>query len=76
MTRSMTGYGKAEVMGGEGKYAVEIRSVNHRSGEVSVKLPRQMLALEGIQQAPSGHRLERSGTPGLDPLPEGCAHNG
>jgi uncharacterized protein (TIGR00255 family) len=43
----MTGYGKAEILGQEGKFAVEVRSVNHRYGEVSVKLPRQMLALEG-----------------------------
>jgi len=59
MTRSMTGYGKAEVMGGEGKYAVEIRSVNHRYGEVSVKLPRQMLALEGDIRRRVSERFKR-----------------
>lgn len=59
MTRSMTGYGKAEVNGDEGKFAIEIRSVNHRYGEVSVKLPRQMLALEGDIRRRVSERFKR-----------------
>lgn len=59
MTRSMTGYGKAEVMGGDGKFTVEVRSVNHRYGEVSVKLPRQMLALEGDIRRRVSERFKR-----------------
>lgn len=59
MTRSMTGYGKAEVMGGDGKFTVEVRSVNHRYGEVSVKLPRQMLALEGDLRRRVSERFKR-----------------
>jgi len=59
MTRSMTGYGKAEIMGNDGKFAVEIRSVNHRYGEVSVKLPRQMLALEGEIRRRVSERFKR-----------------
>ncbi|HZV81359.1 MAG TPA: YicC/YloC family endoribonuclease, partial [Geobacteraceae bacterium] len=59
MTRSMTGYGKAEVTGGEGKFVVEIRSVNHRYGEVSVKLPRQMLFLEGDIRRRVSERFKR-----------------
>ena len=47
MIRSMTGYGKAEEVTEVGKFAVELRSVNHRYGEISVKLPRLFLALEG-----------------------------
>jgi uncharacterized protein (TIGR00255 family) len=42
----MTGYGKGESSGDNGRFVVEIRSVNHRYGEISVKLPRQFLALE------------------------------
>jgi len=47
MFNSMTGYGKAESVTDSGKLSVEIRSVNHRYGEISVKLPRQFMSLEG-----------------------------
>ena len=41
MIKSMTGYGKAETAWQDsGRLIVEIRSVNHRYGEISVKLPR------------------------------------
>ena len=43
---SMTGYGRAETHGGEEAISVEIRSVNHRFGEVSVRLPKSIAVLE------------------------------
>ncbi len=46
MTRSMTGYGRAEVQTPAGRFTVEIRSVNHRFGEVLVRLPRDLAPLE------------------------------
>lgn len=46
MIKSMTGYGKAEASSAAGKFSVEVRSVNHRYGEVTIKLPRQILAME------------------------------
>lgn len=46
MIKSMTGYGKGETVGEQGTFAVEIRSVNHRYGEVSLRLPRVFMALE------------------------------
>lgn len=46
MIRSMTGYGRAEVQTGAGRFTVEIRSVNHRFGEVLVRLPRDLAPLE------------------------------
>jgi len=42
----MTGYGKGEASSLQGTFTVEIRSVNHRYGEVSVRLPRSFMALE------------------------------
>jgi len=42
----MTGYGKGEASASLGSFAVEIRSVNHRYGEVSVRLPRGFISLE------------------------------
>jgi len=46
MLKSMTGYGKGEASALRGSFAVEIRSVNHRYNEVSVRLPRGFISLE------------------------------
>ncbi len=46
MIRSMTGYGKGEATYNNGRIIIEIRSVNHRYGEISVKLPRVFLQYE------------------------------
>jgi uncharacterized protein (TIGR00255 family) len=42
----MTGYGKAEKKIGEGRVVVEIRTVNHRFLEFSIRLPRQLNGFE------------------------------
>jgi len=42
----MTGYGKGEASAVGGTVTVEIRTVNHRYGEVSVRMPRTLYALE------------------------------
>src|SRR5437660_11305775 len=46
MIRSMTGYGRAEGRHKGTPITVEIRSVNHRHGEVMAKLPRALPAHE------------------------------
>lgn len=46
MIKSMTGYGKGEASSAAGKCTVEIRSVNHRYGEVAVRLPRLLQMFE------------------------------
>lgn len=46
MIKSMTGYGKGEVLTPLGNFTVEIRAVNHRYGEISVRLPRSLYVLE------------------------------
>jgi uncharacterized protein (TIGR00255 family) len=46
MIKSMTGYGKGEKVSEQGAFTVEIRSVNHRYGEVSVRMPRGFMARE------------------------------
>ncbi len=46
MLKSMTGYGKGEAGTAEGTFTVEIRSVNHRYGEVSVRMPRSLYQYE------------------------------
>ncbi len=46
MLKSMTGYGKGEAATPNGTFLVEIRSVNHRYGEISVRLPRSLYPFE------------------------------
>lgn len=46
MIRSMTGYGRKEVIAGSLQLTVEIRSVNNRFIDVQVKVPRSLGALE------------------------------
>ena len=46
MIKSMTGYGKGEASTPNGNFIVEIRSVNHRYGEISVRLPRPLYPFE------------------------------
>jgi uncharacterized protein (TIGR00255 family) len=46
MLESMTGYGSAESVESGVRTLVELRSVNNRFAEISVKLPRQLLSYE------------------------------
>ena len=42
MLKSMTGFGRYEVSTEECKIVVEIKSVNHRYSDISVKLPKRI----------------------------------
>ena len=44
--RSMTGYGRGEGDNGALKIVVEVKAVNHRYSEITIKQPRMFLALE------------------------------
>lgn len=46
MIKSMTGYGKANLSKEKKEYQVEIKSVNHRYLDISVKIPRVLSYLE------------------------------
>ena len=46
MIKSMTGYGKSNISKNLREYQVEIKSVNHRYLDVSVKMPRSLSYLE------------------------------
>ncbi len=46
MIRSMTGFGKFEVMRNERRVTVEMKSVNHRYLDANVKMPRKFNAFE------------------------------
>jgi uncharacterized protein (TIGR00255 family) len=59
MIRSMTGYGKAEAASETGRLIVEIRSVNHRYGEIYVKVPRALMQFENDVRKTVAARLKR-----------------
>lgn len=44
--RSMTGYGRGEHIAEERKFTVEMKSVNHRYNDMTIKLPRSLASLE------------------------------
>jgi uncharacterized protein (TIGR00255 family) len=46
MLKSMTGFGRGESETGLGRITVEIRSVNHRYSDISIKLPRRLTPFE------------------------------
>lgn len=46
MVRSMTGYGRFEAENEEAKLTVEMKSVNHRYCDISIRLPRNLNAFE------------------------------
>ena len=59
MLLSMTGYGRGEARTDRGVLQVEIRSVNHRFSEISVRLPRGLSLLEGKVRERVQERLSR-----------------
>ena len=46
MIKSMTGYGKGNISENSRNYQVEIKSVNHRYLDISVRIPKQLSYLE------------------------------
>lgn len=42
MIKSMTGFGRCEVMEGERKFAVEMKGVNHRYLDVNIRMPKKL----------------------------------
>ena len=59
MVKSMTGYGKGECALQAGRFTVEVRCVNHRYGEVTVKLPRALMQFENEIKKKVAERLVR-----------------
>jgi len=59
MVKSMTGYGRAESVFNGRKIAVEIKSLNHRYLEVSLRLPNSLAVLEMAIKKKIGERFSR-----------------
>ncbi len=59
MIKSMTGYGKANLEKNEREYQVEIKSVNHRYLDISVKMPRVLSYLEEAVKKEIASKVKR-----------------
>jgi uncharacterized protein (TIGR00255 family) len=55
----MTGFGAATAESPGGRFAVEVRSVNHRFSEIQIRLPRDLSALEDRARALVQGRVRR-----------------
>ena len=66
--RSMTGYGRGEGDNGALRIVVEVKAVNHRYSEITIKQPRQFLAMEDKMKKVISGYIERGGCV--------CAHPG
>lgn len=59
MLMSMTGYGKGEARAGNLTLTVEIKTVNHRYADITVKLPRSLMGFEADIRRRVGNKLRR-----------------
>ena len=59
MIKSMTGFGRAEYTDGKRNITVEIKSVNHRYSDISVKMPRRYSFAEDRVKSVVKSRLKR-----------------
>jgi len=59
MTNSMTGYGKAEGVVAGRKFTVEMKSVNHRFLEISLRMPQILFSLEAEIKRRMGEKFSR-----------------
>jgi len=59
LIHSMTGYGRAEIRDDTNEICVELRSVNHRFLDVSLRMPRSLSALENRAKEAIAKRLSR-----------------
>ena len=59
MIRSMTGFGRCEVTKGERKITVEMKSVNHRYLDVSIKMPKKLNFFEAAIRSELKNYIER-----------------
>lgn len=59
MLKSMTGYGRINIQKEEREYQVEIRSVNHRYLDISVKMPKQLSYLEDDVKKEIAKKIKR-----------------
>ena len=62
MIKSMTGYGRAELMTETVKITAELKAVNHRFSDYSIRMPRHLLSLEDRVRSLAGEYITRGKT--------------
>ncbi len=63
MVTSMTGYGREEAENEQVRVFAEIKTVNHRFCEYTIRMPRQLLVLEEKGEK-EGESIHKKGTGG------------
>lgn len=59
MARSMTGYGRADFSIGLESFSIEIKALNHRFIDISVRMPERFFAIENMLRAELKKRFSR-----------------
>lgn len=59
MLKSMTGFGRSEILKGDFRINVEIKSVNHRYLDMNIRLPRRLNAFEANTRAVLKEYIQR-----------------
>lgn len=59
MIKSMTGYGRAKLSKDDREYQIEIKSVNHRYLDISVRIPKQLSYLEETMKKEIAKKVKR-----------------
>ena len=59
MIKSMTGYGRGNISKNDREYQIEIKSVNHRYLDISVKMPRQLSYFEDAIKKEISSKVKR-----------------
>ncbi|MBE3588949.1 MAG: YicC family protein [Thermoanaerobacteraceae bacterium] len=72
MLKSMTGFGRGEASGQGKRFTVELKAVNHRFGEIFLRLPRNMVSLEDRIRRVIQSRIARGRVDGYISMEE-CA---
>ena len=58
MIKSMTGFGRCEVLKDSRKFTVELKSVNHRYLDVNIRMPKKLNFFEtSLNHMQTGERL-------------------
>ncbi|MSR94824.1 YicC family protein [Clostridiaceae bacterium 68-1-5] len=59
MIKSMTGFGRSETESGEQRFTVEMKSVNHRYLDISIRVPRKLNFLETAAKSYLKQKIQR-----------------
>ena len=59
MIKSMTGFGKSKLIKNNREYQIELKSVNHRYLDITIKMPKQLTYLEDTIKKQISSKIHR-----------------